>query len=109
MGSIHARRGGERSGFRPRGLNHRYEFLERVVLRGHPQEAQPLSYFQNGVSVFAFLTEEYRGASREFPYRREAFPGTSLPNRIRQAHTEFVRLEVAALVKRGGLVRWADV
>ena len=79
------------------------------MLRGHPQAAQLLSYLKNGVSVFEFLTEECRGASREFPYRREAFPGTSLPNRISQAHAEFVRSEVAALVKRRCLARWADV
>ena len=61
------------------------------------------------MSVFEFLTEESRGASREFPYRRGGFSGTSLPNRIPQAHADFVRSEVAALVKQGYVARWADV
>ena len=38
-----ARRGSERNRFCLRGLNLRYEFWERVTLRGHPQEAQLFS------------------------------------------------------------------
>ena len=95
--------------FVPGGLNHHHEVWQRVVFRGHPQAAQLLSYPTNGVSVFEFLTEENRGVSREFRYRREAFPGTSVPNRIPQAHAGFVRSKVAALVKRGCLARMADV
>lgn len=82
--------------FVPARLNHSYDFWETVVLRDHPQKAQLLSYLKDGVSVFEFLTEPYRGTSRESPYRTDAFPGTSLPNRIPPAHAEFVRTEVAA-------------
>ena len=59
--------------------------------------------------MFEFLLSEYRGTSRESPFRREAFQGASLPNRIPPDHAEFVRSEIAALVKRGCLVEWAEV
>ena len=95
--------------FAPGGLNHRPEFWESVVLRGHPQKAQMLAHLKEGVSVFEVLTPDYRGSSRASPYRRDAFPGALFPNRIPKEHAGFVRSEVAALVTRGGLVKWADV
>ena len=97
------------AGFVPRRLNYSYDFWDKVGLQNHPQRAQLLSYLKNGVSVFEFLTEAYRGTSREAPYRPDAFPGASYPNRIPKEHAEFVRSEVTALVKRGCLVKWAHV
>ena len=91
------------AGFVPRRLNYSYDFWDKVGLQNHPQRAQLLSYLKNGVSVFEFLTEAYRGTSREAPYRPDAFPGASYPNRIPKEHAEFVRSEVTALVKTGML------
>ena len=90
-------------------LIHRHEVWEKVALRGHPQEAQLLAHLKEGVSVFEFLTPEIRGKSRAPPYRRDAFPGASLPNRIPKEQAGFVRSEVTALVIRECLVKWADV
>ena len=92
------------AGFLPSRLNHSCDFWDKAVLQNHPQRAQLLSYLKNGVSVFEFLTEPYRGTSREAPYRPGAFLGASYPNRIPEEHAEFVRSEVTALVKRGCLV-----
>ena len=61
------------------------------------------------MSAFEVLTTEYRGISRESPYPRDAFTGASLPNRIPKDHAEFVRSQVATLVKRGCLAKWANV
>lgn len=88
------------AGLVPGRLNHRHEVWKRVMLRGHPQAAQLLLYLKNGVSVFEFLNKEYGGTSPESPYRGEEFPGVLFPNRTPQAHAEFVRSEVTALVKR---------
>ena len=95
--------------FVPGGLNHHHEFWEKVVLRGHPQKHQLLSYLRDGVSVFDFLKDEFKGASRSAPYRPEAFPGAAFPNRIPATHAGFVRDEVQALVQRGCLVPWSEV
>ena len=95
--------------FVPGGLNHHCEFWDKVILRDHPDRHQLMSYLRDGVSVFDFLTEEYRGRSRNEPYRPEAFPGAVFPNRIPDDHAEFVTLEVQQLTKRGCLARWADV
>ena len=92
------------AGFVPSRLNYSYDFWDKVVLQNHPQRAQLLSHLKNGVSVFEFLTEPYRGTSREAPYRPGSFLGASYPNRIPEEHAEFVRSEVTALVKRGCLV-----
>ena len=97
------------AGFVPSCLNYSCDFWDKVVLQNHPQLVQLLSYLKHGVSVFEFLTEPYRGTSREAPYRPDAFPGASYPNRIPKEHAEFVRSEVTALVRRGCLVKWADV
>ena len=97
------------AGFVPSRLNYSYDFWDKFVLQNHPQRAQLLSYLKHGVSVFEFLIEPYRGTSREAPYRTDAFPGASYPNRIQKEHAEFVRSEVIALVRRGCLVKWADV
>ena len=58
------------------GLNHhQHAFWEEgLVLRGHPQKQQLLLYLRDGVSVFDFLKDEFKGASRSAPYRPEAFP-----------------------------------
>ena len=67
MGSTHARRVSERSGFRPRGAEPPLRGLRKGGVGGHPQAAQILSYRKNGVSVIEFLTEEYRGAQVSVP------------------------------------------
>ena len=71
---------------------------------GRPHEVQLLSYLKDSVTAFGFLTKEYRNISRASPYRRDAFPGGSIPNLIPKVPTDFVRSEVAAPVKRGYLV-----
>ena len=101
--------GVEGADFVPGGLNHHYDFWDTVILKDHPQREQLLSYLRDGVSVFGFLLPEYQGKSLSQPYRPEAFPGAAYPNRIPATHTDFVRKEVGALVKRGCLVPWEDV
>ena len=54
------------------GLNLRYDFWERVILRGHPQEAQLLSGLKGGASAFEFFTQEHRGTAVDSPYLRDA-------------------------------------
>ena len=95
--------------FVPGGLNHHHAFWEEVVLRDHPQKTQLMSYLRDGVSVYEFLTDGFKGKSRSEPYRPEAFPGAAFPNRIPDKHSGFVHNEVHALVKRGCLVPWAEV
>ena len=97
------------AGFVPSRLNYSCDFWDKAVLQNHPQRVRLLPYLKHGVRVFEFLTEPYGGTSREAPYRPDAFPGTSYPNRIPKEHAEFVRSEMTALVRRGCLVKWADV
>ena len=59
--------------------------------------------------MLEILTPEFRGSSRASPYWRDAFPGASLPNRIPNEHAGFVLSEVAPLVTRACLLKWADV
>ena len=73
------------------------------MLWGHPQEAQLLSYLKDGVSAFKSRTEECRGTALESHWC-DAFAGASFLNHIPKDHTEFVRSEVAALLKRRCLV-----
>ena len=91
-----ARRGSERNRFCLRGLNLRYEFWERVTLRGHPQEAQLLSGLKGGASAFEFLTEEYQGTAVQ------SRTGRTRPRRVRT-------VGIAALLYHGRPVEWADV
>lgn len=93
----------------PGGLNFRNELSARFMLRDHPQEAQPLPDVKDGVSALEVRTEEYRGTALESPYRRVAFAGAPLPNRIPKDHVELVRSEVAALLERGYPMKSADV
>ena len=65
------------------GLNLRYEFWERVALRGHSQEAQLLSGLKGGASAFEFLTEEYRGTAVESLYRQDAYTPSSHGRKLR--------------------------
>ena len=63
-------------------LSLRYEFWERVTLRGHPQEAQLLSGHKGGVSAFEFLTEENRGTAVESTYRQDASTPSSYGRKL---------------------------
>ena len=64
------------------GLNLRYEFWERVTMRGYPQEAQLLSGLKGGASAFEFLTEEYRGTAVESLYRQDASTPSSYGRKL---------------------------
>ena len=77
-----ARRGSERNGFVSGSLNLRYEFWERVILRGHPQETQLLSGLKGGASAFEFITEEYRGIAVGSPYRQDASTPSSYGRKL---------------------------
>ena len=72
------------------GLNLRYEFWERVTLRGHPKEAQLLSGLKGGASAFEFLAEEYRGAG-ESPYRQDASTPRSYGRKLQLYFNKDVR------------------
>ena len=97
------------SKFVPGGINNCAPFWDEVLLRDHPRRDELLSYVRDGVSAFPFLAPEFRGVSRDEPYRPAAFPGEASPNRIPASHADFVDTEVANLVSRGCLVPWSEV
>lgn len=82
-------------------------------VRDHPQKEQLVSYLQDGVSVFEFLTPEYRGKVTVGAVPTGSVPGGRIPplHHPRRPLRFLVRNEVRALVKikRGCLVTWADI
>lgn len=95
--------------FVPEFVIYHRQFWAEVVLAGHPLRDTLLYYVSEGVPVFDFLTYEFRGKSRESPYRVDAFPGEVFSNRVPPEFEEFVQSEVDSLIARGCLIPWEEV
>lgn len=68
-----------------------------------------LPWIVDGVSVHDFPSLDVRGPSISVLFRREAFPGRALQDRVPEKFQEFAGNEVTALVGKGCPRRWDEL
>lgn len=96
LASVGRRR--RRSGTRPGPPKAQLRCWDEVILRGHPQREQFVSYLRDGVGLYDMWLPPFRGPLVDQPFDPDRFRGaTVFPNRMPSAFSDFVENEIDSL------------